>query len=246
MTVLAVIPARWASTRFPGKPVTLIAGRPMIAHVWDRATEAAAVDEVVIATDDERIAEVCEANRMAYEMTSGEHPTGTDRLAEVARNRPADVYVNVQGDEPLIHPDSIDAVARCLLDAIPRGIDVATGYIDGASREQQADPSVVHLLPSMDGCAISFSRYPIPYAMGEAMTPAVHVGLYAFTPDSLARYAGYERGPVERAENIEILRFLERGERIAAVPVAPGSIGVDTPEDVARVEALMKAGEGAE
>ena len=123
---------------------------------------AAAVDEVVIATDDERIAEVCEANRMAYEMTSGEHPTGTDRLAEVARSRPADVYVNVQGDEPLIHPESIDAVARCLLDAIPRGIDVATGYIDGASPEQQADPSVVTCCRAWTAAPYRFPVTPSP------------------------------------------------------------------------------------
>ncbi len=240
MTVLAVIPARWASTRFPGKPVTPIAGKPMIAHVWEKAKEASSIDEVLVATDDDRIAKVCDDYGMAYEMTSADHATGTDRLAEVAAKREADVYVNVQGDEPLIDPRSIDAVAQCLMESVFRSIHVATGYIEGATEEQQQSKSVTHLLPSLDGCVISFSRYPIPYPMGEPMTPTVHVGLYAFTASALDRFAHWQQGPVEKAESIEIIRFLEYGERIAATPIQPGSIGVDTPEDVARVEEILK------
>lgn len=239
MRTLAVIPARWASSRFPGKPLVSIAGRPMIAHVWDRVAKAGRVDAAVVATDDRRIADYCAANGMDAVMTSSAHETGTDRLAEVARARAADIYVNVQGDEPLIDPAAIDAVAACLLNAVARGIGVSTGYIEGATPEQEQSSSVVHLVPTLDGCVLTFSRLPVPLAFREPFVRNVHVGLYAFTGPALQRFATWERGPVERAESIELMRFLEHGERIACVPVPPGSIGVDLPEDVARVEKLM-------
>lgn len=239
MNIVAVIPARWASTRFPGKPLKLIAGKAMIHHVWDRAKEATSIDHVLIATDDQRIADYCQAEGLEFVMTRDDHPTGSDRLAEVAEKYPADIYVNVQGDEPLIKPASIDAVSRCLVDSLARKIEISTGYIEAATDDQLDNPSVVHLTPTLDGCVLSLSRYPIPYPMAETTQRTVHVGLYAFTGAALRRYAGWDRGPIERAESVEILRFLERGERIACVPVAPGSIGVDTPEDLAAVEAIL-------
>lgn len=242
MSVLAVIPARWASTRFPGKPLVELAGRAMIAHVWERTLQAESVDEVVIATDDDRISGYCRDHDMAFVMTSADHATGTDRLAEVAGLKPADIFVNVQGDEPLIDPATIDATVCCLQEALPRGIEVSTAYIAAATDEQCANTSVVHLVPTLDGCVLSFSRLPTPYGFGEETARMVHLGLYAFTPGALSRFAGWGRGPVERAESIELMRFLEHGERIAAVPVPPGSIGVDTPEDAARVDAILKQG----
>ena len=240
MKVLGVIPARWASTRFPGKPLKQIAGKAMIHWVWDQTKKSAIISEVVIATDDKRIADYCRVNDLDFVMTSSSHPTGSDRLAEVADKISADVYVNVQGDEPLIEPEAIDAVTSCLLTAMDRGIELATGYIEKASGEQLDDPSIVHLVPSMDGCVITFTRLPVPYPLAETMQRTVHVGLYAFTRKALKLFSKLERGPVERAESIEVIRYLEHGYRIACVPVMPGSFGVDTPEDLVKVEAILR------
>jgi 3-deoxy-manno-octulosonate cytidylyltransferase (CMP-KDO synthetase) len=242
MSVLAVIPARYASTRFPGKPLAAIAGKPMIRHVWERACGAKRVDGVLVATDDQRIADYCAENAMDFQMTSDTHETGTDRMAEVAAATDARLYVNVQGDEPLIDAGAIDAVVQCLEEAVRRGIEVATGYIEGASPEQLESRSVVQLVPTEDGCVLTFSRLPVPHPFVEAFPHTVHVGMYAFTRAALLRFAEMERGPVERAESIELIRFLEHGSRIACVPIPPGSIGVDHPEDIARVEAAMEAG----
>ena len=243
LPVLAVIPARYASTRFPGKPLAMIAGTPMVVRVWRRASQARSVDRALVATDDERIAAVCREHGIDCEMTSPDHATGTDRLAEVACRRKAEVYVNVQGDEPLIDPAAIDIVVSALHAARERGVEVSTGYLDGATQEQCADPSVVHLAPGLDGCVMTFSRLPVPLDFAEDAGRKIHVGMFAFTAAALARFRAWERGPVERAESVELLRVIEHGERIACAPVPPGSIGVDRPEDVALVEAaLARAG----
>lgn len=239
MTVLAVIPARYASTRFPGKPLAPIAGRPMVLHVAERAKAAATIDDVLVATDDERIAAVCREAGLDVAMTAAHHATGTDRLAEAAAQRPAEIYVNVQGDEPIIPPESIDIVVRTLRDSLEKGIEVSTGYLEHATPAQEESTSCVHLVPTMDGCVLTFSRLPIPCAFQETPDRTVHVGLYAFTGAALARFAARARGPVERAESIELMRFIEYGERIACAPVTPGSIGVDHPEDIARIEAVL-------
>ena len=238
--VLAVVPARWNSQRFPGKPVAMIAGKPMIAHVWERVMAAKSVQRAVVATDDERVVKVCEKYAMACEMTSRDHATGTDRLTEVASRHAADIYINVQGDEPLIQPSAIDAVVSCLQRKMSDGIGVSTGYIEGATPEQQASDSVVHLVPTMDGCVLSFSRYPIPKLFRSPFRHNVHVGLYAFTGKALQQFKTWQQGPVEQAESIELMRFLEYGERIACTPVASGSIGVDHPEDIATVERYLR------
>jgi 3-deoxy-manno-octulosonate cytidylyltransferase (CMP-KDO synthetase) len=241
MTTLAVIPARWKSTRFPGKPLADIAGRPMIAWVWDQAKKAKAIDQVVLATDDDRIVDYCRANAIDFIMTADSHPTGSDRIAEVAQKIEADIYINVQGDEPLIDPAAIDRIAVHLKDVRKRGIEVVTGYLEKASDDQLDNSSVCHLVPTLDGCVMTISRFPVPFPMAEAMQRTVAVGLYGFTRAALARYAKWERGPVERAESIELLRFLEHGERIACTPIPPGSIGVDRPEDAERVAAIIRA-----
>ena len=239
--VLAVIPARYASTRFPGKPLARIAGVPMVVRVWRRASAAARVDLAVVATDDERIAEVCRGHGIEVEMTAAGHATGTDRLCEVAGRRAAEIYVNVQGDEPLIDPDGIDGVVDCLERAAARGIGVATCYLPDSTPEQRRAPSVVHLAPTLDGCVMAFSRHPIPFEQAESAAHPVHVGTFAFTAAALARFRGRARGPVERAESVELIRVLEHGERIACVETKTGSIGVDLPADVARVEAALAA-----
>lgn len=239
--IVAVIPARYASTRFPGKPLALIDGRPMILHVIDRVAATTRVDRTIVATEDQRVVDVCTTAGVEAMMTADHHATGTDRLAEVAGRIDADIVVNVQGDEPIIDPAGIDAVVACLEAALPRGIDVSTGYLRGATPEQEASPSVVHLVTTLDGTVLTFSRLPVPAAFAATPERTVHLGLYAFTSAALARFASRQPGPVERAESVELLRFLEHGERIACTEVAGGSIAVDHPEDVARVEKVLAA-----
>lgn len=239
MTVLAIIPARYESSRFPGKPLAMIAGKPMIVRVWERTQQARSVDQVIVATDDERIMEVCREWDMEVVLTASDHPTGGDRVAEVAAKMSADIYVNVQGDEPVIAPSSIDAVVECLKEALPRGIEVSTVYLPGASEEQEASTSVVHLVPALDGTVLTLSRLAAPCSYKAPYRRNVHLGLYAYTPEALAKYAKRTYGPVGESEDIELLRFLEYGDKIACVPVTEPSIGVDNPKDIARVEELI-------
>ncbi len=239
--VLAVIPARYASTRFPGKPLAPIAGVPMVVRVWRQADKARRVDRAIVATDDERIAAACREHGIDVEMTATTHQTGTDRLGEVAGRRKAGIYVNVQGDEPLIDPANIDKVVGTLERVRGEGVGVSTCYLEDSTPEQQRAPSVVHLVPGLDGCVMAFTRLPVPLEHAEPARHPIHVGMFAFTAEALARFQAWERGPVERAESVELIRVLEHGEQIACVPVPPGSIGVDVPEDVARVEAALVA-----
>lgn len=242
MKVLAVLPARWSSTRFPGKPLVPIAGVPMILRVWQRAKLARLVTDVVIATDDERIVRTCREAGAEVEVTRSDHATGTDRIHEVSERRAADIYVNVQGDEPIIDPAVIDAVVGCLQSALPRGIDVATAYLTDLPTERAHSPNCVKLVPRRDGCVMTFSRLPVPLAFNETMPYSLHIGLYAYTAAALKRFVSRARGPVERAESLEQMRFFEYGDQIACVPVTSPSIGVDVPEDVGKVEALIRAG----
>jgi 3-deoxy-manno-octulosonate cytidylyltransferase (CMP-KDO synthetase) len=241
VTVLGVIPARWKSSRFPGKPLADIAGEPMILHVWRRVKKAKSIDSIIVATDDDRIASFCGSNHIHVEITSSDHETGTDRLAEVARRREADIYVNIQGDEPLIDPAAIDAVVDCLKRVIPQGTAVSTAFIPDCTPEQENDESVVHLVSTLDDHVLTFSRLPIPAGFREIPQRTVHVGLYAFTKTALDQFARLERGPVEKSESIELMRFLEHGLRIACVPIQSGSIGVDCPDDIALVEAKLRS-----
>ena len=241
MTTIAVIPARWASTRFPGKPLANIAGKPMIEHVIGQTRQAASIDDVVVATDDQRIADACGKLRVNVAMTKPDHATGTDRVAEVASQWPADVYVNVQGDEPLIDPAAIDAVVKNLAAVAVSGTQVSTAYLPSATPEQEQSLSVVHLVPTMDDHVLTFSRLPVPAGFKETPRRTVHMGLYAFTPAALTAFTAWQQGPVERAESIELLRFLEHGWRIGCVAVDAGSIGVDHPEDIQRVEQILLA-----
>ena len=247
MNVIGIIPARMNSSRFPGKPLEKIHGMPMIGHCYHRTKIAPGIDKTYVATCDSDIADYIISIGGNVIMTADTHTRATTRTAEALNKiesqmkERVDVVVMVQGDEPLIEPETIDAVTKCLLDAMDHGVELSTGYIEKATDAQLDDPSVVHLVPGMDGCVITFSRLPVPYPMAETMQRTVHVGLYAFTRKALQLFAELERGPVERAESIEVMRYLEHGYRVACVPVAPGSIGVDTPEDLAKVEAILEA-----
>jgi 3-deoxy-manno-octulosonate cytidylyltransferase (CMP-KDO synthetase) len=211
----------------------------MLCHVWDRVAQAKQIDGAVVATDDERIADLCVAEGYDVEMTSSAHQTGTDRLAEVASKREASVYVNAQGDEPLLDPTSIDAAVDRLEAVRPRGIEVVTGLVEGATAEQEASLSVVHVERDLLGDVMTFSRLPVPAAFRDEPRRLVQLGLYAFTRPALLRFGGWQPGPIELAESVELLRFLEHGERVATVAIGAGSIAVDHPEDVARVEAVL-------
>jgi 3-deoxy-manno-octulosonate cytidylyltransferase (CMP-KDO synthetase) len=238
--VVAIVPARYASTRLPGKPLALIAGKPMVEHVYARAAAAPTVEAVIVATDDERIAEAVRAFGGIAVMTRADHATGTDRLAEVAQSLAADIIVNVQGDEPLIDAEAIDACVRALL-ARPDDV-MSTARRPLADRERQM-PSVVKVVADRDGLALYFSREAIPHVRAGQPAPAqwAHLGLYAYRREFLLSLAGLAATPLERAESLEQLRVLEHGYRIRCVDVAAGSPGVDTPEDLETVRTLLSS-----
>ncbi|MBW2500803.1 MAG: 3-deoxy-manno-octulosonate cytidylyltransferase [Deltaproteobacteria bacterium] len=243
MTVLAILPARYASTRFPGKPLTPIAGKPMIQHVWERTRAARHVDAVAIATDDDRIREACEDFGAAVEMTRDDHPTGTDRLAEVAARHDHDVLINVQGDEPLVEGFVIDAAVEALL---KDGDAAMSTIVHRAEPEAFDDPNRVKVVVDAAGFALYFSRAPIPYRRKETgLVPLQHVGLYGYRRDFLLDFVKLPRSPAEEAEELEQLRALENGHRIRVAEIEGWtSVPVDVPEDVARVEAQLARLEG--
>jgi len=236
-SVVAIIPARYHSTRLPGKALADIAGRPMIEHVCRRAAEARTVAGVIVATDDERIARVVEGFGGTAWMTRGDHATGTDRLAEVAAALSCRIVVNVQGDEPLLDPAVIDAVVQPLLD--DEGLEMATACRPLRAPEEYASPAVVKVVRDLSGRALYFSRAPIPHARdGGALFPPmarVHLGLYAYRRDVLVRLAALPPVEIERTESLEQLRALAHGVGIHVVETRHHSIGVDTPEDLAHV-----------
>lgn len=248
-----VIPARYASTRLPAKPLRAIAGRPMIEHVWRRAVASGAA-EVIVATDDHRIAAACAAFGALVALTDPAHPSGTDRLAEVARARgwaPRDLVVNVQGDEPLLPSRNVAQVARLL--AEDECADLATLATPIASLHEFLDPNVVKVVVDAAGRALYFSRAPIPWPRDSAPAGLAsqtahggalrHVGLYAYRCAALLRMAGLPPSPLEQAERLEQLRALENGLniRVAIAVDVPGP-GVDTEADLAAAEAALAAG----
>ena len=252
MAIVAIIPARFGSTRLPGKPLSDIHGKTMVERVYERARAAKRVERVVVATDDERIASIVRGFGGEVILTSTSHPTGTDRLAEAARGLAAEIVVNVQGDEPLLDPAGIDAAADALL-ADPT-LPIATLSLPLRSALEMLAPSVVKVVTNAVGDALYFSRSPIPYvrrgadadpraAAAEAVARGLarkHVGLYAYRRDALLRFASLPPAPLEEAEGLEQLRALHHGMRIRVVPMeGEGGVAVDTPEDLERVRSLL-------
>jgi 3-deoxy-manno-octulosonate cytidylyltransferase (CMP-KDO synthetase) len=238
--VLGVIPARFQSSRFPGKALRLLGSKPIIQHVWERSLRAATLTDVVIATDDDRIYN--EARRFGAEavMTSPAHMSGSDRVAEVAAGRPdARVVVNIQGDEPLIDPAAIDSAARAILD------DPSLPMATLAKRIERVDeitnPNVVKVVMGLTGGALYFSRNPIPYDRAGGAVYFKHIGLYVYRRDFLLSYASLPVGPLEKVECLEQLRALENGHRIGVVETSYESLGVDTPEDLEEVSRMLAA-----
>jgi 3-deoxy-manno-octulosonate cytidylyltransferase (CMP-KDO synthetase) len=232
-SVVAVIPARYDSTRFPGKALADIGGKPMIEHVYRRAAEAELVDAVVVATDDRRILDAVEAFGGIARMTSGAHRTGTDRVAEIAADLPAEIIVNVQGDEPLIDPAMISSVVQPFRE--DASVQMTTARRALTDPDDLLNPHVVKVVADGRGDALYFSRSPIPNGAGTAF---VHVGLYAFRREFLLRFAALPQTPLEVAESLEQLRALEHGFRIRTVVTEHHSIGVDTPDDLERARRL--------
>lgn len=246
--VVAVIPARYGSTRFPGKPLTPIAGRPMLQHVWERTARAGAVQKVLVATDDLRIAEAVSAWGGEALMTRREHRSGTERLAEVAARLEAAIFVNVQGDEPLIEPGAIDAAVQALLaDPAARVATLCTPLRDG---KQLMDPNVVKVALDFQSDALYFSRAPIPWVRDAGAISAPvhfkHIGLYVYRREVLLEFPTLPPGELERVEQLEQLRWLENGWKIRVVETDYDAISVDLPADVARVEARLRQSSVAE
>jgi 3-deoxy-manno-octulosonate cytidylyltransferase (CMP-KDO synthetase) len=238
--ILGVIPARFASSRYPGKALAKLAGKPMIEHVWERANMSRYLSDVLVATDDDRIANAVHKFGGHVRMTRADHPTGTDRLAEVASSEDAALYVNIQGDEPLIDPEAIDAAILSVHG--DETVDM------GTLKKQIVDPTdivntnVVKVVTNLLGDAIYFSRCPIPYERdGRTGVPIYfkHIGLYVYRRDFLLHYPDLTVGPLEEAERLEQLRAIENGYRIRVVETDYESLGVDTPEDLERVNQLF-------
>jgi 3-deoxy-manno-octulosonate cytidylyltransferase (CMP-KDO synthetase) len=245
--VIAVVPARYNSSRLPGKPLLAIAGRPLIQHVYERAARVAGIGRVIVATDDERIKAAVEAFGGEAVMTSPDHRSGTDRLAEVAARIPGDLVVNVQGDEPLIEPAMIAAALGPFVDS---DVQMSTLRRRLDSRDEWRDPNVVKVVVDARGDALYFSRAPIPWGREAQENFASrdtfkHIGLYVYRREFLLRIAALPQTPLEHAEALEQLRVLEHGYRIRTVETTLDSIGVDTPADLARVREWFESAPAA-
>jgi 3-deoxy-manno-octulosonate cytidylyltransferase (CMP-KDO synthetase) len=241
--IIGIVPARYASTRFPGKLLAPIAGKPLIQHVVERCKKAKSLNEVIVATDDARIAGVAK-KFCRVEMTRADHPSGTDRIAEVAARCPCDAVVNIQGDEPMIDPAVIDAVAGALAQN-----EMSTAATRIKNPADYDNPNVNKVVVNAAGRALYFSRRTIPY-LREAASGSVseqlaafpflkHLGIYGYRRGTLLRLVKFPVSPLENAEKLEQLRALENGIPIAVVQVDYDSVGVDAPEDVAKVEKLL-------
>jgi 3-deoxy-manno-octulosonate cytidylyltransferase (CMP-KDO synthetase) len=241
--VIVVIPARYGSTRMPGKPLVPIAGKPMIQHVFERAKQAQTVQRVLVATDDQRIFDAVQGFGGEARMTRADHRTGTERIAEVAAHEAGEVFANVQGDEPLIDPGAIDTAVAALLEEPPAQIATVATAIRHAG--DIMDPNVVKTVLDFEDTALYFSRAPIPWIRDTAQKIHVkywkHLGLYVFQRDALLEFPTLPQGELEKIEQLEQLRWLENGWRIRVAEVAHDAVSVDVAEDVERVEKLMKA-----
>lgn len=240
--VVVVIPSRYASTRLPGKPLVTLGGKPMVQHVYERAKRAQTVHKVLVATDDQRIMDAVARFGGEACMTRSDHRTGTERIAEVAAHEQADIFVNLQGDEPLIDPVSIDIAVGALLEDSEVQVSTVATAIRHAG--DIMDPNVVKTVLDFDDNALYFSRAPIPWVRDTQQKIHVkywkHLGLYAFRREALLEYATLPQGELERIEQLEQLRWLENAWKIRVAEVAQDAMSVDVPEDVARAEKLLQ------
>ena len=239
MKIIGVIPARYQSSRFPGKPLVKINGKPMIWWVYHQVMKVTDFDAVYVATDSEMIYNICIENDMNVLMTSEQHQTGTDRLGEVAEKIDADFYVNIQGDEPLIEPETIKKVVDYKMQH-PE-VEVINTMTHLHEDENVMTDTIVKVVAADNGDLIYLSRSPVPYPKrGQEIDYYKHLGLYGLSREALLYFAHAERTRNEKIEDVEMMRFLESGYRIKIVEVKSRTIGVDRPEDIAKVENAMK------
>lgn len=239
MKIACIIPSRYASTRLPGKPLRMIAGETLVHRVYERAALAKLPDIVIVATDNEKIESEVKSFGGRVMMTSPDHPTGTDRLAEVAASLPDyDIVVNVQGDEPFINPDVIDSLAKMLAERDDLDMTTAAAHL---KEDEYDDPSAVKVVVNQKGEALYFSRSLIPYPRNEfSVPPLKHVGIYAYRRDFLLAYAGMKQTPLEKTESLEQLRALEMGYKIGVIRIDSEDIGIDTEEDLKKANRLFE------
>lgn len=245
MKTLAIIPARYESSRFPGKPLADLEGMPMLWWVWKRVGLATGVDELCVATDDERIAQVCRMYGMDFRMTDEGCTTSTERVWEIAQNRDADLYIVVNGDEPLIDPRTVSAV-------IPKDPEMGAELDCGAlyvgnlmvkmtNPVEVVDPTNIKVVVDGAGCALLFSRSPIPFPKASMdYCYRKHIGVLAYNKEALRFFAETRRGPLELVEDVNELRFLEHGKRVRMIEVDYPSLSVDTPKDLEKVREILK------
>lgn len=245
MKVIGVIPCRYKSSRFPGKPIALICGKPMVWHVWNQVRKTEYIDRLIVATDDNRIYDVCHQYGIESTMTADNHKTGTDRVAEVASRIDGDVFVNIQGDEPLIDPYGID---RIILEIVKNDKeDIVNAFSAITDMGDLVNGNVVKVITSIDDYALAYSRSPIPYPK-ELSNPIYRrqIGLYAIKRDVILKFSSLSRGYLELSEGVEMFRYLENGYKIKMVEISDnGSIPVDIADDILRVESVLKNREGA-
>jgi 3-deoxy-manno-octulosonate cytidylyltransferase (CMP-KDO synthetase) len=239
VNAIAIIPARLASTRLPRKILREIAGRPMLAHVYDAARACANLQDVIVATDSEEIATVCRQNGWHYRLTSPEHRSGTDRVHEVAQTVEADVYVNVQGDEPLARREHLDTLVELM-----QRKDVQVGTLKtSCATEDVNNPNAVKVVTALDGRALYFSRATVPFDRDRtgAVRYYKHLGFYAYRKAALSAFCTWPESDLERNERLEQLRFLDHGVPIHVAETPYDTVGVDTEDDVRRVETILRA-----
>lgn len=240
MKAIGVIPARWKSSRFKGKILADILGKPMIQHVWERAKESRILDDLIIAADTEEVIKAVERFGGKAVYTSKDQPSGTDRITEVVNPIDVEVVVNIQGDEPLIHYTMIDGLANALLE--DKSIPMATVIKKITEKEELRNPNIVKVVIDKDGLALYFSRSPIPYfrEADEGEYAYKHIGIYAYTKDFLFTYTNLPKAKLEDIEKLEQLRALENGYKIKTIETEFDTIGVDAPEDLKKVEEILK------
>lgn len=239
MKVIGVIPSRYQSSRFPGKPLVDLCGHPMIWWVYQQCLKVSGMEDIYVATDSEEIKKVCDSYNMNVIMTSDKHRTGTDRLGEVAKKIDADIYINIQGDEPLIEPNTIQSVIEaCINDQSYQVINTITPIV---TEEDILSKTCVKVVTNRIMEGIYLSRQAIPFPKnGQNITYMKHLGLYGLRREALLFFSNTERGQIESIEDIEMLRFIENGYKIKFVVVDSETVAIDKPEDAERVRAIMK------
>lgn len=243
MEAIGVIPARYGSQRFPGKPLADLAGKPLVQHVWERAQEAGRLSRVIVATDDERILQAVRSFGGEAVMTRGNHPSGTDRVAEAVADRDVDIVVNIQGDEPLVETKIIDQLVAAF--EADDSLKMATLAARVTDLSNQSDPNTAKVVVDKDGFALYFSRQPIPYVRDTISNQKwngylQHIGMYGFRKDFLLAFTSLEPSPLEKVEALEQLRALEHGFHVKVIEVDHQPFNVDTVEDLERVRAIIE------